>query len=312
MINAINTYVFIHFMNNIDISSLDGRALKTLLAVLDTGSVSAAANQLGLSQSAVSHALDRMRRAFGDDLFVRSGRGIAPTPYAATLPPRLRKLLDDLQALARLDQFTPAGSRLALTVAANDYQRDLLLPAWRQRLVAAGVDLTLTVIASGIPDAALLRNDHCDLLVSPRPPQADDIFQQRLLEDTQCCFYDAGQRRPPENLDDYLAADHLTVTLQAPYVPAVDNHLAALGRQRRLALQVANFSGVAAFLRNTALIATLPSRLASGPLAGFAISPLPFSLPPLTLVMAWHRRNHTDPAHRWIRQQLRETAANTA
>lgn len=115
-------------MSKIDYSTLDGRALRTFLTVLEEESVSKAAEQLGVTQSAVSHTLDKLRVAFGDPLFVRSGRGIHPTERASALREPVQSVLDDLKALADERQFNPKHEPMEYTIAANDLARVLLFP----------------------------------------------------------------------------------------------------------------------------------------------------------------------------------------
>ena len=181
-------------MRQIDGSQLDGRLLQLLLAVLETGSVTAAAQRLGVTQSAVSHLLDKLRAITGDRLFVRQGRGIAPTAHALALQDPARELLRQMQQFGRGPSFDPAHWRAEITIAANDLQRELLLPALARRLRSAAPGTVLRVIDSGAPDAELLRSDACLLAISPRPPDATDIVQKRLFSDEYAVFYDSAVR----------------------------------------------------------------------------------------------------------------------
>src|SRR5690554_1005284 len=164
-------------MSSIDTFNLDVRALRTFVTVLDEGSVSRAAVKLGVSQSAVSHTLDRIRKALGDPLFVKSGRGITPTRYALQAGPHIRQILDDLQSLSSGPPFTPATAEFTFTIAANDYQRDLLLPGLLAVLRRDAPGVSLQIIPAGIPNADMLRKDVCDLILSPHAPEATDIMR---------------------------------------------------------------------------------------------------------------------------------------
>ena len=115
-------------MRNFDHLDLDGHALRLFLAVLEEGSVTAAAERLAVTQSAVSHALQRLREIVRDPLFVKSGRGIVPTSHALALAEDARRLLDTMKAFTRGAKFDPRSRDISLTIAANDMQRDLLLP----------------------------------------------------------------------------------------------------------------------------------------------------------------------------------------
>ena len=291
-------------MNKIDHLDLDGRALQLLVTVAEAGSVTRAALRLGLTQSAVSHGLDRLRAITGDALFVRSGRGIVATAQAALLVRRAQLMLDELRAFSLAAGFDPARVAGPFTVAANDLQRDLLLPPLLRRLRVQAPGLTLRVVPSGAPRAALLREGGCDLLITPRPPEASDIVQKRLFEDRYAVFFDAAARRAPADRADWLAAEHVTVRYEDGRGLDIDDALAAAGLARRFVATVPGFSGIAALLRGGPWIATLPSRVAGGVLRGLASAPVPVPTPPMPMYAAWHRRQHEDPVHRWVRAEL--------
>ncbi|WP_138438337.1 MULTISPECIES: LysR family transcriptional regulator [Marinobacter] len=296
-------------MNPVDTFNLDIRALSTFVAVLDEGSVSRAAVKLGVSQSAVSHTLDRLRQALGDPLFVKSGRGIAPTRYALQAGPHIRQILDDLHSLSSGPPFTPATAEFTFTIAANDYQRDLLLPPLVAALRREAPGIRLQVIPSGIPNADMLRKDVCDLIISPHAPEATDIMQRGLMADRMVVFYDPKQRAAPKDLPEYLKADHIALLFASGEKPGLETSLSARGLTRRTLVTVSNFSGLPEFLRGTDMLATAPELMSKHLLRDFAWIPLPFDFKPFTLLMLWHRRNQNDPAHRWLRNQVNSVAA---
>ncbi|WP_297792663.1 LysR family transcriptional regulator [uncultured Marinobacter sp.] len=296
-------------MNGIDTLNLDTRSLSTFLTVLDEGSVSRAAIRLGVSQSAVSHTLDRLRQALGDPLFVKSGRGITPTQYALRAGPHIRQILDDLQSLSSGPPLTPATAEFTFTIAANDYQRDLLLPGLVSTLRREAPGIRLQVIPSGIPTADMLRKDVCDLIISPHAPEATDIMQRGLMADRMVVFYDSVYREPPQDMAEYLKADHIALLFATGEKPTLETSLNARGLTRRNVVTVSNFSGLPEFLRGTDMLATAPERMSNHLLRGFAWVPLPFDFKPFTLLMLWHRRNQNDPAHRWLRNQVNAVAA---
>jgi DNA-binding transcriptional LysR family regulator len=291
---------------------IDGRMLRTFLTVLETGSVTAAADRLGVTQSAVSHALERLREVLGDPLFVRSGRGIAATSRAEELAAPVRQLLEELERLGHRPQFSPQETQLVLTVAANDFQRDLLLPPLERRLSARLQSLRLIVIPSRAPTAEMLREGRCDLIITPRPPEGSDILQKRLLADRYVCFFDPGRRGAPATLSDYLSSRHVTVAYEDGRRLEFDEMLEARGLARAVGVAVPNFGGIAAFLRGTDMLASLPSLLRLGALGGFGVAPLPLSAPEVSMYAVWHRRRHDDPAHVWVRAQLEQVATGIA
>ncbi|OZB11182.1 MAG: LysR family transcriptional regulator [Marinobacter sp. 34-60-7] len=296
-------------MKPFDRFNLDFRALTTFLAVLDEGSVSRAAARLGVTQSAVSHTLDRLRQALGDPLFVKSGRGIVPTHYAVQAGPHIRQILDDMASLSEGPPFSPDTAEFTFTIAANDYQRDLLMPGLIRVMRAQAPGIRLQIIPSGVPRAELLRKEACDLVITPHAPEATDIMQRGLMADRMVVFYDPTVREAPTDVANYLSADHITLMFASGERPAVENVLSARGMQRHAAVTVSNFSGLPELLRGTDMLATAPERMSTGLMRDFAWAPLPFDYKPFTLLMLWHRRNQNDPAHRWVRNQVNAVAA---
>jgi DNA-binding transcriptional LysR family regulator len=306
---AIKRLALMNPMKQIDALNLDGHLLQTLLAVVEEGSVTRAAERLGVTQSAVSHQLDRLRAIVGDALFVKSGRGIVPTDHAQTLAGRARLLLDEMRSFARSVRFDPAVVTMTLTIAANDLQRDLLLPAFLHRVRRQAPAVRLRVVPSGAPRPELLRDGDCQLVVTPRPPDATDLLHTRLLEDRYVVFYDADERDAPTTLATYLAAEHVTVVHEPRRTLEIDDLLAGQGLHRRFAVEVPAFSGVAPFLRGSTHLATLPRLLSTHLLRGFAMAEVPVPCPTMPMFMVWHRRHQDDPLHRWLRAELQAEVA---
>src|SRR5271166_5157389 len=175
-------------MSKFDASDLDFRLLRMLVAIVDSGSVTGAAQMLGVTQSAVSHLLGKLRAIVGDPLFVKSGRGIMATSRAEALAPRARELLRDLERFATADEFDPARWRASFVIAANDLPRDALLPALASRLREKAPGVTLGIINANLPTADMLRQERCRLILHPRPPEGSDIMQKLLFEDRQWVF----------------------------------------------------------------------------------------------------------------------------
>ncbi|MCX7962314.1 MAG: LysR family transcriptional regulator [Burkholderiales bacterium] len=296
-------------MNDFDHRDLDGRLLEALVAVCEERSITRAAERLQVTQSAVSHSLARLRAILDDPLVVKCGRGIAPTARAEALAARARGVLEALRAIAAPERFDPARVRETITIAANDLQRDLLLPPLLRRLRARAPHLVLRVVPSAVPSAEMLRERHWHLAISPRPPASDEIVQKRLFADRYRVFYDARVREPPRDLAAYLAAEHVSVMYENRRTLEIDRVLAERGLARRFAVWVPGFSGVAPFLRGSALLATLPGMLHAELLREFASCAPPFACPELPMYMLWHVREQHDPLHRWLREELQALVA---
>jgi DNA-binding transcriptional LysR family regulator len=287
---------------------LDGHLLQLLVAVHEEGSITRAAQRLGVTQSAVSHLLDKLRGIVGDPLFVKSGRGILPTAMADLLVQRARTLLGELRAFSLTAGFEPARLAACFTLAANDLQRDLLLPALLRRLRSEAPGVTLRVIPSGAPEAAMLRDESCQLVITPRPPDGSDILQKRLFEDRYRVFFDPAQRPAPADAADYLASEHITVLYEPRRSLDLDLWLAERGVQRHIIATVPGMAGLAAMLRGGPWLATAPSLLAAGALQGLASCEVPVATPTMPMYLVWHQRHQTDPVMRWLRALLEGVA----
>ena len=295
-------------MSKFDHLSLDGNLLQLLLAVLETGSVTGAAARLGVTQSAVSHLLDKLRQITGDPLFVKSGRGIVATERAEALASQARELLSGLQRFAQSGPFVPGQWETTFTIAANDFQRDLVLPPLMQRLREQAPGVALRVIPSDIPSLDMLRNEHCQLVISPRPPDGSDVLQKRLYQDDYRVFYDPRQRDAPSTLAQYLAAEHVTVLYTPHRALDLDHWLESRGVQRRFKVLVPGFAGLPPFVQGTSLLATAPGLLHTHLLRGLAHAAVPVACPRVSMYMVWHLRHQHSAAHHWLRAQLEEVA----
>ena len=303
-IHKINELFFIYLMNNIDHLSLDGHLLQLLVTVTRLQSVSRAAEQLNLTQSAVSHQIERLRRLLGHPLFVKSGRGIVPTAHVQALAVQAQALLDQMQRFSQPATFTPQSLHRTFSIAANDLQRDLLLPALLQRLRAQAPSVSLKVLPSDVPSAEILRGQTVDLVISPRLPDTSDVKHRRLFSDEYRVFYDPAVRRPPRSLKQYLQAEHVAVVHASQQRLDLDVQLSRQGMEREFAVTLSNFGGVPGFILGSDRLATLPGRLRQGLLRGLADAPAPFPTPSMPMYAAWHVRHQDDPVHGWLRNTL--------
>ena len=294
----------IRYMNDFDWSDLDARSLQQLVAVVEAGSVTGAAQKLGVTQSAVSHQLDKLRGITGDPLFVKSGRGIVATARAQELAQEARALLRQLERFAHAGDFDPSRWQATVTIAANDFQRDVLLPALARRLREAAPGVVLRIIPSDVPSLEMLRDRVCDIAISPRPPEGSDILQQRIFEDVYRVFFDPAVRQAPDSLEDYLAADHATVVYAPRRALYLDRTLEARGIRRRFVLMVPGFAGLPAFIKGSALLATAPSLLQHSLMRDLAHATVPLPCPTMPMYLIWHRQHQSDAAHRWLREQI--------
>jgi DNA-binding transcriptional LysR family regulator len=295
-------------MNNIDHKSLDWHLLDVFLTVLQESNVSRAAERLNLTQSTVSHSLNKLRAIFGDPLFVRSGRGVEPTERARSLRDPVMRILDDMKALSDERVFEPTTQPLRFNIAANDLIRDVLFPNILKTANGMHVDLRLKFIPSGVPAAGLLNDARCDLIITPVPPEGPDIIQLKLIEGEMVCFYDASVRQPPETWDAYRNDNRVEVR----FADGRSSFSALMNidakEMNEPIVSVSNFGGVVRFVKGSDLIATELNYMALGPLRELDQAPLPFKSEPVSVYMVWHRRDTTDPAHRWLREHVAQAS----
>lgn len=294
-------------MNEIDYLGLDGNTLRTFLTVLEESSVSRAAERLGVSQSAVSHTLDKLRSAFDDPLFEREGRGIVATAKARSLQQPVASILGDLRSLTYARDFDPQVAALEFTIATNDFPLQLIFPPLLKALHTKGIDPVLRFIPSGVPSANLSRASRCQFLITPAPPAGKDIVREALFESKMMCFYDASVRKPPKTWRQYVDSNYADVRFSDTesslmVLPSIDP--SAL---KQPMITVPNFSSLAEFVKGTDLITTQLGFMKLGLLHELDSAPLPLKTDPLTLYLVWHQRDHDDPAHRWLRRQIKAT-----
>lgn len=291
-------------MKRINFLNLDGNLLRLLLHLTEEESISRAAENLGVTQSAVSHMLNRLRAIVGDPVVVKSGRGVVATAHAKQLAVKARFLLDEMREFSFAGDFNPADQNTQIVIAANDLERDLLLPALLRRLKKEAPGVTLRVIPADIPSLDMFRTNQCTLALSPRPPDGIDIVQKRLFEDRYMVFFDGQQRKAPASLAEYSAAEHVIVSYTTTQHLGVDLYLEGKGIERRYAVEVSAFAGIPAFIHGSDRLATLPSMLRYDSLKELQHCDLPLESPSLTIYMIWHARYQHDPAHIWLRQHL--------
>lgn len=299
-------------MNNFDYLALDGRLLRQFLAVYDTGSVTAAADSLGLTQSNISHNLERLNQLTGSRLFTRRGRGIVATEQGHTLAPRARRILQELAEIATQPDYRPAEDTGRFVIACNDYEREVLVKPLLTVLQKEAPRCQLQLLPLGSRDDILpaLHRHQVDLVLSPLLTRdTSELHQQRLFSDEMVCFFQRGQPRP-DNLERYLRARHIRVGFSANGHSDIDSYLASRKLQRDTALIVASFDAVASLMTQAPLVATLPARLGNNLLSGFDHCPSPIPLPELEIHQLWHQQHHSSARHRWLRSQVRQLADN--
>ncbi|MDA8446876.1 LysR family transcriptional regulator [Paracidovorax valerianellae] len=292
----------------IDIKAMDLNLLKALDALLDERSVTRAAQRLSLTQPAVSGMLTRLRESFGDPLFVRTQRGIAPTLRAQELAGPVKDLLGSVEALLQPSAFDPATATMTLTIAATDYALQAVVVPFLGRLRRCAPHMRVAVVpAQHLPVQDRLERGDIDLaLVSPAntPP---GLYSRHLFDERYVCVMREDHpdaRGGPLSLDCFCALDHVLISYDGgSFRGATDEALAGVGRERRVLLSVTSFLVLPEILRNSDLIAVVPQRLVTDA-AGLIVREPPLPIPGFAKTAAWHERTHRSPGHRWARSVL--------
>jgi hypothetical protein len=187
LLTSINIIVINMFMNKFHVSDVDVKLLQIFQAVFEEGSVTAASERLDLGQSLVSHALDRLRSAFHDPLFVRSGRSIAPTDRAQELAPDISRIIEQLHELAEPSLLNKKLLSTIFTLSANDFERRLIGSNLLADMLEEAPNASLRLINTEAPVIETLRSRQCDVVVAPSTlPDLHDFYSE-----PQCHFLHA-------------------------------------------------------------------------------------------------------------------------
>ena len=298
-------------MSEIDYLNIDVNALRTFLTVLEEMSVSRAAERLGVSQSAVSHTLDKLRKIFGDPLFVREGRGIESTTRARELRTPVESVLDDLKSLTDHRKFDPRVEQMEFTIAANDFPIQLIFPKLLKEVSEEGINLRIRFIPSGIPSVRILRTSRYRMLITPTPPNDPDFEKVSLIKANMEIFYDSTVMKPPKTRKQLAESNYVDVRFSD-----TESSLMALpsfdSSTMTPMISVPNFSSLTPMIKGADRITIQLAAMKLGLLKELDTAPLPFKTKPLNLFLIWHRRENDDPAHQWLREKIIGTVDSIA
>jgi DNA-binding transcriptional LysR family regulator len=305
-------------MQALHLAALDLNLALVLHTLLTERNVSRASKRLGLSQSATSHALARLRDAVGDPLLVRTPHGVAPTPRAEAMAEDLGAALSLIErAFVSKPEFDPRTARQRFAVAATDYAELLLLPSLVSMLerTAPGLEVWLRNVSSdSLPS---LRRGEVDLAIGVFSPDeiGPDLRRATLLEDRFVCIVRRGHPLVRKRLTvaRFASAKHVLVAPRGKGGGPIDDALALRGHARSIAVAVPHFLAASHLVAQTDLVLTVAERIARFFAETLPIRVLaaPFELPRIRLSMIWHDRNDASAAHRWLRERLIEVATRS-
>jgi DNA-binding transcriptional LysR family regulator len=288
----------------------DLNLLRTLDLLLAEGSVARASRRLRLSPSAMSRALARLRSATGDQLLVRAGRGLVPTPRAIEMRERVRELVHEAQMLLRpADSLNLSTLQRAFTLRTSDGFTETFGPALIGTLQAEAPGVQLRFVRKLDKDSEGLREGTIDfetgVVGGTRGPEvrAQALFSDRYVGVVRADHPLVHQAITPAS---YAAFGHVLAWRQGLDLGRVDESLLALGLERGVVTSVDGFAAALALARGSDLIATVPEKHTAALREGMHSFPLPLPAEPFTISLLWHPRLDGDPAHRWLRGCIRE------
>lgn len=286
----------------------DLNLLRVLDALLTEGSVTRAAAQLGLTQSAVSHALGRLRRQLDDPLFVRTAGRMAPTARAARMAAPLRQALEGARkVLDDVGSFDPAHAHRTFRLHATDALQGMLIPALATRISRDAPGVGLSVTAGPGPLTALDKGE-IDIALGHFDDAPTGARREMLFSDRLVLIARAGHPEitAPPTLERFIDAGHVRVEALGKSARAVDAALARRGMARNIAVSVPSALAAARVVAASDLVATVPTTLARQAEVTLDVQawPLPVDVPPFVISQVWHERQHHEADHAWLRETI--------
>lgn len=302
-----------------NLSSFDLNLLRVLDALLIEHSTVKAGARLGLSQPAVSGALNRLRLSLGDKLFFRSGQKLEATEFALSLKEPLQDILSGVEALIRTqDAFNPATAEHSFRISGSDFFAEMLMPALAEHLTAHAPLLRVHLVDL-VPDdrVGTLASHDVDFALLPETPLPDWAEGHPVFSSSFSVIARKAHPRTTEHglapgdvmpLDLFCDLGHVLFSTEGNPKGLGDDALARIGRERNVAMTLPVFSGVYRAVAGSDLIALLPSALAQrvANSANLDVFAPPIPVDPARLFLIWRRRFSDSPPHQWLRERITE------
>jgi len=289
---------------------LDLNLLRVFDAVMESGSVSKAADRLHLSIPATSRALGRLRHAMNDPILVRAGRGMVPTPFAQRTATRVKVLLDDADRLRLETVGDPSTWNRTFSIRINDALSPVLAPRLTRIVARDAPHVQLRFVAQESKTVDLLRDGTLDLDVGVVDPAPPDVVSTVLFTDVFVAVVSSGSRLGKLRsltLDDLCSVPHVSASRRGLDRGPLDDALERAGRTRRVVAIVPTYAVGALMALEDDVLCLIPSRLASHlqergvPIRAHQV---PATLPVATVEQRWHQRADADPESRWLRSAM--------
>lgn len=284
---------------------LDVKLLMLFTLLYNTRSVTRAAEELGQSQPNASVLLDKLRQKLGDPLFVRTARGMLPTPRAEALVEPVREALQSLRRVSSpVAPFQPGKARQTFRICMTDGSHITLLPPLLRHVREHAPAIRLDAIPIDPDTARELEGGRADLALGIIPDLESGFYQQAFYEQDFICLINPHHSSLGEKitLRTYREAAHVECLSGRSHQLLADA-LKAHRVDRDVLLQLPSFLGLATIVAETDLVATVPREIGESlaRTGGLRMLKCPFDPPVFTVKQYWHVRMHHDPAHRWLR-----------
>jgi len=303
-----------HMVHSTPLASIDLNLLVVLRALLSERHVTRAATRVGLSQSATSHALSRLRELYADPLLVRSASGLQLTPRAVRLLPTLERGLSDLQSAINSEPvFEPQTARQTFSIGMADYAQAVLMGPLLRSVAGSAPHVDLSVVT--FPNLnELIESGSLDLGLVVGGTEPRGLSVRRTFEDDFVCMVrrDHPKVKKKLSLEQYLELRHVVVAPTGTPGSVVDTELARRGLERRVALRVSSFLTAPVVVCETDFISTMPRRLARqlAQIYPLRLLPPPLPLPHFSFMLIWHPRLAHDPAQHWLRDVVSQVCSS--
>lgn len=294
-------------------AGFDLNLLPVALAICEERSVSGAARKLGMSQPAVSVALNKLRKALGDPLFVRTSRGMDPTPRALSLVSPTRDILQRLQTdVLASEQFNPASTGRKFTLALSDVGEMTFLPRLLERLRRDAPGASMSSVSMAPDELAIaLEAGEVDLAGGYFPDLKNrNFFQQRLFSHSFICLLSASHpyRGRKMTMRQFLDVGHAVIKAEGRSQELFEQFLVRQRIERRIVLSTPHFTSIPFLIASSDLVATVPRAVGESfaKLAQIRLVEPPLEIPRFDLKQHWHRKYARDGANAWLRSIVAE------
>ncbi|MDR3612235.1 MAG: LysR family transcriptional regulator [Candidatus Obscuribacterales bacterium] len=293
-------------MREVNLSSLDLNLLVTLKALLDERHVTRAAERVGLSQPAMSRALQRLRIMFKDPILVKGTGGMMLTARAEELKLPLQGILNEISHIITAPVVDPKEMNGEIVIATRDFEMSAILPTVITSIIEQAPGIKIRVVPLAGDDLSLLERNEIDFVVAGTDKSLATLNRATLVKDNFVCLVapDNPAAREKLTLKKYVSMRHCLVEIGLFRVGIVDAYLSKQGHSRKIAVRVPYFNAAVAMVENSDLIITVPKRL--GLLLArqnrLVMLDLPIKVKDVSIFLYWHVRNQNNPMHVWLRK----------